>query len=79
MRRGEALTAADELEALRLRVRARRMDQVVRALRDRKAASRRERGTVPAALAQAIDGFERELEAARRRLRAHAMSDLRGS
>ena len=61
-------SAAAELEALRLDVRARRMTQVVRALREREAASRRERGDVPRPLALAIARFERELAAMRRRL-----------
>lgn len=63
-------SAASELEALRLDVRARRMTQVVRALREREAASRRERGDVPQPLSLAIAGFERELAAMRRRLDA---------
>ncbi|HST39905.1 MAG TPA: hypothetical protein VLK58_10375 [Conexibacter sp.] len=68
-------SAATELEALRLDVRARRMTQVVRALREREAASRRERGDVPQPLSLAIAGFERELAAIRRRL---ATLDRRG-
>lgn len=63
-------SAATELEALRLDVRARRMAQVVRALREREAASRRERGEVPQPLSLAIAGFERELAAMRRRVDA---------
>lgn len=61
-------TAAADLERMRLRVRSRRIDEIVHALRARALALLNERGSVPDALRMTIRGFEHELELLHRRL-----------
>jgi len=63
-----ARTLATALEADRLRHRARRMELVVGRLHERVEDRRRRREPVPAPLGHAIQDFESELRALRRRL-----------
>jgi hypothetical protein len=65
-----ATRLATALEADRLRHRAQRMELVVARLRERVEDRRRRGEPVPMPLGQAIDDFETELRAVRRRLAA---------
>jgi hypothetical protein len=63
-----AETIADQLERDRLAHRARRIELVTSALHNRAVYCHKVRGTTPVPLQQAIDSFEREVIALRRRL-----------
>jgi len=60
--------AAAEFDRARLKRQARRMEQVISALKDRAIYRHASTGTAPAPLRQAIAAFELELSAIRRRL-----------